>query len=539
MDRMNAQYRRSDLQYSTQTPPWRATQLPHRGVTTQGEYYGRNSVLTGVDIYALVDSWRSYKNDATNLQTQAGSTLNATAEPFEPPTKAPQQHYTPHEPLRSVHTYARYPSYRVDKPYRVSNGTKERNVVETNNQSKNKHRNHKKQAGLEPLVTEASSAQAAPPVQPSAAFASRYPVRSNRGLANKPLPSIEIPDPVNTPAVRIVLTQRGKDSRSRTKSPQAPETTAAYRLQAHKEPLRLSAPRKLLVVLDLNGTLLYRSRRKSVHMRPGVTPLLDYLFSNHVVMVYTSATPDTATHLVDQFLHPKYRTQLAALWARDQLDLTKEQFAIKVQVYKRLEKIWQDESIQKTAGTGNMWDQSNTVLVDDSKLKASAQPHNLIQVTEYTAEQDPSKVQSEDKHNQRHQIQQDIMQQLQMKLEELKYQEDVSRLIRKWQTGEIAVPRLSGQEVVVEETVDQNTVKDEEDSIQAIKQVQPRPHLPTPDSIGDNSTREGDSIERPVQISDDEDEANGALLSPARSMRSTVSPIDEAVFRELLEGTGK
>ncbi|KAK5077741.1 hypothetical protein LTR70_009476 [Exophiala xenobiotica] len=521
MDRTNAQYGRSDLQYSTQTPPWRAAQLPHRGISGRGEYYGSNNSLADVDIYALVDSWRSYKTDATNLQSQIGSTLNATAQPFEPPPKA-QQYYTPYEPLR------------------VSNGCKESNVVEANHVSKNKRKKNKRQAGIDPLISAAPPAQAARPVEPSAAFASRYPVRSNRGLlADQPIPSIEVPIPVNTPATRIVYKQSGYDRRSRTKSPQAPETTAAYRSEAQKEPVKLSEPRRLLVVLDLNGTLLYRSRPASsrqVHMRLGVTPLLDYLFNNHVVMVYTSAMPDSATHMVNQFLHPKYRNQLAAIWARDKLDLTKEQFTSKVQVYKKLDKVWKDEAIQKTAGTGNRWDQSNTVLVDDSKQKAVAQPHNLVQVTEYTAKDDPAKAQDKGKRDQHHRIQQYIMQQLEMKFEVLKHQEDVSRLIRKWQAGEIAVPRLLGQEIVVEETVDQKAVKEEGESTEATKQAQPRPHLLTPDSIGEVGTRDGDSIGRPQQISDDEDEESGAPLSPARS---TISPIDEEVFRELLEGTGK
>lgn len=456
------------------------------------------------------------------------------AQPFEPPPQA-RQHYQPYQPLRLVHSYARYPSYRVDKPYRVSNGTHERNVVQHNNAPKNKIKETSKRRGMEKLLSNAAPTHMAQPVEPSAAFARRYPVRSNRGLADQPIPFIEGPSTLSVPASGPAFRQLDYKARSRTKSPVAPETTAAYRAQAQQEPARLSDPRKLLVVLDLNGTLLYRTKagcNKKMHVRPGVTPLVDYLFTNHVVMVYTSAMPTSAAQMVSQFLHPKYRNQLAAVWARDKLDLTKEQFENKVQVYKKLDKIWDDETVQKTAGAGNRWDQSNTILVDDSKLKALAQPHNLLQVPEYTANDDPAKAQGKRKQN--HKIQQDILKQLEMKLEELKYQENVSKLIRRWQTGEIAVPKLPGQKDVVEETVDQKALK-EEKSAEATKQIQPEPHLPTPDSIGQVSTREGESVDMPVQSRDDEDDS-GAPLSP---VSSTVSSVNEDVFRELLEGTGK
>ena len=528
---------RSNPAHSIQNLPWRASQRPQKGTLGQGEYYGNNISLTGIDIYALVDSWRSYRNDATNLQTSTASILSAEAEPFEPSSKV-RQYYTPYEPLRSVHNYARYPSYRVDKPYRISNGAHERNTVEATHASKKKGKKSKKGA-KEELIPSGSSANATEPVELSAAFASRYPVRSNRGLTDQAIPSIEEPIASKPHVAGLTFRRPNNKRQSRTKSPQAPETTAEYRSQAQKEPTRLSEPRKLLVVLDLNGTLLYRNKaacNKKVHVRPGVTPLLDYLFTNHVVMVYTSAMPPSAAQMVSQFLHPKHRQQLAAVWARDKLDLTEEQFANKVQVYKQLDKIWNDETIQRTAGTGSSWDQSNTILVDDSKLKALAQPHNLLQVPEYTANDDPGKAKLKLTRNQNHKTQQDILKQLEMKLEELKYQEDVSRLIRKWQTGELEVPRIPGQKIVVEENIDQKIVKEEKETTEANEKCQPLPHLLTPDSLGEVSTRDGDSVETPAQISEDDDEDRGAPLSPTRS---TVSSIDEDVFGELLRGTGK
>lgn len=63
-----------------------------------------------------------------------------------------------------------------------------------------------------------------------------------------------------------------------------------------------------------------------------------------------------------------------------------------------------------------MWDQSNTVLIDDNALKASAQPHNLVQIPEFTKDiPDPC----------------DVLQETIAYLEQCRMFEDVSSFIRK------------------------------------------------------------------------------------------------------------
>ncbi|KAG9715446.1 hypothetical protein KCU90_g12097, partial [Aureobasidium melanogenum] len=54
-----------------------------------------------------------------------------------------------------------------------------------------------------------------------------------------------------------------------------------------------------------------------------------------------------------------------------------------VQVYKQLSWIWEDPTLQMNAPLGG-WSQRDTVLVDDSVDKAAAEPHNLIEVDEFT-----------------------------------------------------------------------------------------------------------------------------------------------------------
>lgn len=170
-----------------------------------------------------------------------------------------------------------------------------------------------------------------------------------------------------------------------------------------------------------------------------------------------------AQPMVETFMHPAYRNKLAAIWTREDLDLTQEQYQGKVQVYKKLEKIWADRGIQSTAPDGVPWDQTNTILIDDSIEKAAAQPYNLVLVPEYTKQDNPeSQLQTGNhKHTKKHteavaqsiKVQSDILKQLELKLEALKYQADVSRLIRLWQLGEAAVPCAPGQTISIEENV--------------------------------------------------------------------------------------
>lgn len=63
---------------------------------------------------------------------------------------------------------------------------------------------------------------------------------------------------------------------------------------------------------------------------------------------------------------------------------------------------------------GIKWDQRNTVLIDDSALKGSAQPHNLVQIPEFTKDKADSG---------------DVLQQIIAYLEELQMYDDVSNFI--------------------------------------------------------------------------------------------------------------
>lgn len=198
--------------------------------------------------------------------------------------------------------------------------------------------------------------------------------------------------------------------------PMTPLPLPSYLEQAAKEPIDLHFMQPLLVILDLNGTLLYRRRKvfpPKFTRRPALNYFLERLTSRHIVMVWSSSRQDTVDAICEDIFSTVQKQKLAAKWSRNQLGLTPDQFNNKVQVYKELEKVWADPKIQanfptkkdragkaalnairyapgldeQTEMTGFLnkrWDQSNTVLIDDSTLKAAANPYNILQVPEFT-----------------------------------------------------------------------------------------------------------------------------------------------------------
>lgn len=185
------------------------------------------------------------------------------------------------------------------------------------------------------------------------------------------------------------------------------------------EPLQLRditrGPQALLIVLDINGTLLSKNpnNRKSLKLRPNVDKFLTYLFSNHKVAFvrvdlaraqqsemlkssqWSSSTPDTVACMLNELLDDRrvpdlphnpyrgseWREQIVTAWTRRELNLG-EYYWQNPQVYKQLWQMWSNAQVQASAEIDGRWDQTNTVLVDDTTEKASSEPFNLVQVKE-------------------------------------------------------------------------------------------------------------------------------------------------------------
>ena len=167
----------------------------------------------------------------------------------------------------------------------------------------------------------------------------------------------------------------------------APNPTEEYILQAKMEPHLLANPQPLLIVLDLNGTLLDRKRNtKTWKLRPHLKAFIDYCFKQHSVVVWSSAKPENVALMCSAIFNRQQRKEVLLEWGRDCLGLSNLEYWTKVQCYKRLETIWSDDSCQKRhpkARDGARWNQSNTILIDDSHLKAAAQPYNHLEIPEF------------------------------------------------------------------------------------------------------------------------------------------------------------
>jgi hypothetical protein len=168
-----------------------------------------------------------------------------------------------------------------------------------------------------------------------------------------------------------------------------PDPTSAYLLRASFLPRGLSSPRHMLVIIDLNGTLLFRPSRKAPGQsisRPHAKEFLAYCAETFHVMIWSSARLDNVRKLVNSLLPQPLQKRIVAVWGRESFGLSSADFLLRVMCYKRLSRVWADEEIAKRHphyDQGERWDQGNTVLIDDTLEKARSEPHNAVQLPEF------------------------------------------------------------------------------------------------------------------------------------------------------------
>ncbi|KAL9123305.1 MAG: hypothetical protein Q9187_000144 [Circinaria calcarea] len=227
---------------------------------------------------------------------------------------------------------------------------------------------------------------------------------------------------VSSPAPTRSVTQVRQPLRFSALRLPPPDPTADYLAQSFFGPKKLSSPQSLLVVLDLNGTLLARSRgRTTITERPYLDRFVEYCLKHHSVMIWSSAQPGSVAQMCGKIFKPQQRKKLVREWGRDTLELTNKDYYNKVQVYKRLDRIWEDTMLQSKHPCWEKFgkfSQKNTVLIDDSRLKAQKQPFNHIEIPEYTTRSGDEGTGME------------VLGQVVGYLEELRKWDDVSRFIR-------------------------------------------------------------------------------------------------------------
>ena len=247
----------------------------------------------------------------------------------------------------------------------------------------------------------------------------RNPKRSVRSEKAHPQQLAQALQPLLDPASFHIYSRKWSEPEPRRYVLKRPEPSPKYVKQVQQDPEPMGLQRPLLVVLDLNGTLLHRRKRGSTFTpRPRVNEFLQYLFKHHNVMVWSSARQENVTGMCQKLFFEEQYQQLVAVWARDKLRLPQNAYKGNVQVYKQLTWIWEDKNIQlSNPNPVDAWSQANTVLVDDSTEKAASEPFNIIALEEFEATKE--------------QMEADVLGQVVKYLETLRSEGDVSAYMRK------------------------------------------------------------------------------------------------------------
>ncbi|KAF4622483.1 hypothetical protein D9613_009089 [Agrocybe pediades] len=235
-------------------------------------------------------------------------------------------------------------------------------------------------------------------------------------------------------------------SRARSSSPPRPATPPPPRrttpieeyLEVAEKPswtIQDASSARKLIVLDLNGSLLVRSahqRRpyqpqsqssnqgrqlnvRTVHPRPYLSSFVQYILHPENkkwldTMVWSSAQPHSVDDMVAHCFSER-KSELKAVWARDTLGLTGDEYHKKTQTYKDLAKPWAELPLFKSAAptrrskspsspsrrplsptlnastsassSSQRHSALTTLLIDDSPVKAALQPYNHLCIPEY------------------------------------------------------------------------------------------------------------------------------------------------------------
>ncbi|KAF2755185.1 HAD-like protein [Pseudovirgaria hyperparasitica] len=200
-----------------------------------------------------------------------------------------------------------------------------------------------------------------------------------------------------------------------------PVPTAEYLNLANGEAKPCQEARKMLLVFDLNGTLVFRPNRDASRskLRPGLDKFMEFVFANFHVMVWSSSKPENVETMCTLAFTDEQRDKLEAKWSRKQLRLSQQHYNSNVQVYKHLTWIFDFKSSKiyhPDHPNGGRWDATNTILIDDSALKSAAEPYNLIEIPEWDGQAK--------EHDQT------LLVQLMDYLDEIRYYDNVASCIR-------------------------------------------------------------------------------------------------------------
>ncbi|KAK4521244.1 cysteine desulfurase [Mucor velutinosus] len=154
---------------------------------------------------------------------------------------------------------------------------------------------------------------------------------------------------------------------------------AYLQLSTQKSSFPSQQPKKQLLILDLNGTLISRIKcrakaGRAFYARPHYQTFLNYIFKHFEVMVWSSARQQNVDKMCHIFTEP-----LKLVWSRNHLKLSQKQFNSNVDTIKDLAIVWEHFS--------NEYNATNTIALDDSPSKLALQPYNLIHIRTFHHEE--------------------------------------------------------------------------------------------------------------------------------------------------------
>ncbi|KAF2221476.1 HAD-like domain-containing protein, partial [Elsinoe ampelina] len=154
-----------------------------------------------------------------------------------------------------------------------------------------------------------------------------------------------------------------------------PKPSTEYLSYCSSSPPIPCEPQRLLVILDVNGTLGFRKQLRSITPRPHLREFLTYLFREHDVAIWTSMTRSNFLAVLPKIMTKEQAAKLKMVWTREDMNLGNN-FKDYVQTYKELTKVWAHLN-------GDEYGPHNTILIDDSLKKALSEPYNHVVVTEW------------------------------------------------------------------------------------------------------------------------------------------------------------
>jgi len=144
--------------------------------------------------------------------------------------------------------------------------------------------------------------------------------------------------------------------------------------------------KRTLLILDLNGLLVYREYVKNletipkdamkignflVWKRPGIEDFIKMIFLHFDVAVWSSVSKYNIMELSKNIFEEFY-DKLKFCWCQEECDITEHPLKSFKKLYKKnLEKVWE---------TYTEYNETNTIIIDDTELKMVSNPPKCVMI---------------------------------------------------------------------------------------------------------------------------------------------------------------